>query len=234
MPSVSSVDRRHVQSSLPGYLEKIIDKKVDKIALSCLETFVHWILITFSCFYPKYKAFYEARNCGVQGKKFVDTTHLLDRFADKERRLHHFPDGVGLFDLTDRKIVLCMPRSQGCFMRPLKSSAELDLYLNQKVVMLNVLDLDPTHPFSKENNTDYVTVQNIPKASNKIKITEHKMNGTTKDWTIDMSKEFIQYRRYVTIEGLTRRYFRVYVAEESIPRIQDPSYLRPKPVWWFW
>ena len=46
---------------LPTCLQTIIDKKVGKItdvALTCFESFVHWFLTTFSCFYPAYGRFY--------------------------------------------------------------------------------------------------------------------------------------------------------------------------------
>ena len=51
--------RTELPSDLP-YLETIIYKKVNKLALSCFEAIVHWFLTTFTCCYADYNRHYQA------------------------------------------------------------------------------------------------------------------------------------------------------------------------------
>ena len=79
MSSVSLVVNRPPFSPPAAWLQTILEKKVSKISLNCLQNFVHWFLMTFSRFYPSYKDFYT--------------------------RIRNFSNGVLLVDLTNDRIV---------------------------------------------------------------------------------------------------------------------------------
>lgn len=201
------------------YLENVIYKKVNGLALRCFELITDWFLRICCCFYPAYRRLSKLQAtspCNPAGGKFVDTTGLLDRFPDKAERLHHFLDGTGILDLTAGKIFGWAHGTN-------------QIVLNSRYYVF-------FHPhkyhdkslggFGRVNNTLYLTLEDHAGHPGQVKITEYKTGGRSIHWIIDTTKRFEKRQMMPGVAGVSPMITKAYVTEDAIPHIQDPNYLR--------
>lgn len=85
------IDRELIEYNVPDCLASIQEKKIQDIALTCLEILIDWIA---SIFYDAYNTLYDLKRvmyrhgCGIHG-------------GTEQYSIHHFADGTRLYDLTD-------------------------------------------------------------------------------------------------------------------------------------
>ncbi len=162
-----------------SYLEAIIDKKVNNVALSCFETIVHWVLTTFSCFYPAYDRLYKEQLSIVK----------------------HFSDGTIIKDLTAGKIVSIITE------RPdlaVNFNTDYIALNNHKVLFI---PNGPRLLGKNDYNTDHIVVKNDPADPTFIIITEYQRTGNVKEDIVNTHRLF--YRQdtgnvYLTEEAINQ------------------------------
>ncbi len=236
---------------ISGCLERIVEKKINNVSLSCFEAIAHWFLLTFSCFYPTYSRLYDYNTERVpatisndpirrelpRGLKFEDKDGLLSGFADKDERIHQFTrynhstrtksyDGTAVLDLTAQKIASITKKDgRGDFTIAHPVSGEV--MLNDRPVVFK-----PTHGedfgFGKTRGTAYLTVEDFDGHPGQVKITEHRTEGQSNHWIVDTNKKY-QQKRGVSIECRPGPWIEwtdpVYVTEDAILGIRGPYYL---------
>lgn len=216
----------------PPWLESIIEKKTNEIALSCFEAIAHWFLTTFSCFYPAYSRLYnynlpEARE--IRGDiKFEDQEGILNDFLDKAERIHQFGrnapggyDGTGLLDLTAQKIASIMIKDGRGHCTP-RHPAYGEVTLHDRPVVFKPTNEgdDFNFGFGKSRGTKYLTVEDFPDHPGQFKITEYKIGLPPNHWIVDTNKKYQEHR--FMLEGCfggREWYDPVYVTEDAIPNI---------------
>jgi hypothetical protein len=108
-------------STISPCLQSIIDKKISGISLNCFQWFVHFLLMTFCCFYPSYKDQYERTHQFSDGTQLIDYTN--NRIASVvQERVASIVGGRRLetleyVALNGRKVIFGGPRSHLYFGR---------------------------------------------------------------------------------------------------------------------
>lgn len=195
--------RNNAHPRIPDCLEQIIYKKINGISLRCFEKLAHWFLIVFSCFYPAYSDFYRLQS---------PAAGLLERFPDKEQRVHHYDsDGTRIFDLTAQKIVSMSVYGRGL----------LELYLDGREVLFSP---EPFANYSTQKDVDilYITIKDDVGHPGQVKITEHKTEGRAIHRIVDTNKKFSTLRGVVTCIPPYQNFYNrpVFVVEDVIPRME--------------
>lgn len=135
-----------------SYLENIIDKKVNHVALGCFEAIVHWFLTSFSCCFSSYNKLYQEQLASTK----------------------HFSDGTVIKDLTAGKIVSVITE------RPdLAVNYNTDyIALNNCKVLSS---LNGIRLFGQNDpNTDHVVVEDSKEQAGEIIITAYERTGNVK------------------------------------------------------
>jgi len=188
-----------------SFLERIIDKKINRVPLSCFEAIVDWFLTAFSCCYPGYKKLYD----------------------EKVVSYKHFPDGTPVEDRTVRKIIeIKHQQSEGIrlddnvqFAGGLWYDSDYLAAGDYKIYFTGLENKEVL--FGSKYNTERVIVEEATDDREKLLIKEVKKDGTLKQFTVDISTIYLrQYR-----EGMVGYYELVYLTEEARVQIEDPGYL---------
>lgn len=180
--------------SIPKWLENILDKKVSKTAMNCLERFVHWLCDRL------YKAYHE-----IYIHKTAET-------------VHKFIDGTPLFDKTEEQIAGIKQEQFQTFI----SSHVLQTHFAEYITLYDkkVMFLTQDIVFCQAAGTKSVTIEDDPLAPGVVKIIEKQlpsaceMRPATNIWHVDLSQVAIKSQ---TVFGKQAVEEEVYFVLEDVP-----------------
>ncbi len=184
-----------------SYLEAIIDKKVNNVALGCFETIVHWFLTTFSCFYPSYDRLYQKQSrdkCFSDGRLYQAQTK-------------YFRDGTVITDLTAKNIVSVITEREPQPPRPQHPVMlkPIDYIALNGFKVLFTADKNARMLFGQEYNTDRVKVKDFSGHLGQFIIKEYEKTG-------NVNKDVVDTNHIYHREGTGRVYLTEKARQECI------------------
>jgi len=182
-----------------SFLERIIDKKVNGVALSCFEAFVDWFLTTFCCCCSYYEKRYQERFSAIppaQLPELAEPAQLpeppeppepaqLAQLPEipEQARVLHFSDGTPLYDCTFAGFVKLVAVKTV----PEKDPLQFILF-NKTPVFFSANDTEILQ-FGALQNTQYVLVKDS-KLFGKIEILEKKQDGSMEKVSVNQNDLF--------------------------------------------
>jgi len=170
----STIQRTNVQAQPEqpqelSFLEKIIDKKVNGVALSCFEAIVDWFLTTFSCCYPGYSKLYEEKRVNII---HFAGTYIEDRTAKK----------IVTVTEDDRRNQALL---QGMTRVPHRHYITLN---NHKVIFSGIPGRAVL--YGAQYFTDHLVITDRVDHPGQVLIKEYETTGAIKDNIVDTNKQF--------------------------------------------
>lgn len=172
---------------VPDCLANILDKKVQGIALNCLESLVDWI---FSYLYTAYSTLYDLKSVMHQ--------HGRDIAHPETASIHRFRDGTPMYDLTrDQQAGIRQPQEFDLLAR--RQVAREHDYLTLRVgqqaqartdIVRFSENPDEEITFSRQAGTRYVVVSDLAAGGHgEFSIHEKEVNQPVgKEWQVDTSR----------------------------------------------
>jgi hypothetical protein len=195
---------------LRPFLEKIIDKKVDHVALGIFES-----IIDFFCtyFYADYHKRFEYRMSDLNfEEENADDTEPSQAKAIAEKVLH-FMDGAPLYDRTHaQRIAIEQPELFNIFTRE-KTLGNDQILIDGKPVYFSP-DPNKIVLFGKKFGTEEVFVTDVKECPELVIIYEREQTKNLKAWCVDTS----QPTKKVTMGGQLPLFDKeIFLAQEIAP-----------------
>lgn len=175
----TTTERTELLYNVPDYLTTIIDKKVQNLALNCLEQFMDWLCTLLWGTYDK-----------MYHLKIVMQRFGHDIAHPERVSIHTFKDGTAkLLDFTTHQGA-GIRHSQELDVRTRRPQDGLDFITmrqegsaeSRRIFFSENIQIEIT--FSHAANTEYVVVENTQTA-HRFRITEQEIGGPVKTWFVD-------------------------------------------------
>lgn len=186
-------------NELRPFLEKIIDKKVNHIALNIFEQFVH---VLCACFYNAYSNRLAYRISLLnkdreeksvspseqnQEEKLDEQAPELEQVAEK---IHYFADGAPLFDRTATQRIAIVQHRLFNLLEQKEVLGEDQIHIDGKPVYFSS---NPKHVmlFGKNHGTDHVIVTDVKECPELVIIYEREdssRNAQLKAWCVNTTQ----------------------------------------------
>jgi hypothetical protein len=179
-----SVDAQEIP--LRPFFEKIIDKKVNQVALSIFETIVDF-LCTY--LYPSYhnRLIYRLEEVDNEQEEEIDSDEDESQVQATAQKVHHFKDGAPLYDRTATQRVAIKSPEMFDLIKGKKFSGEEEIWVDGKPVYFTT---DPKVKllFGTDFGTQEVIVTDVKECPELVIIYERETSKQLKAWCVDTTQ----------------------------------------------